>query len=70
MLLICPSQLVTGDQLARLTVLAGLGQIRLELAAGRKAVPELSFSQPRHKAPVPIHHVCVMQTQILHLHSH
>ena len=44
LLLICPSQLVTGDQLARLTVLAGLGQIHLELAAGRQAVPELSFS--------------------------
>ena len=44
LLLICLSQLVIGDQLARLTELAGLGQIRLELAAGRQAVPELSFS--------------------------
>ena len=44
LLLICASQLVTGDQLARLTVLGGLGEIRLELAAGRQAVPELSFS--------------------------
>ena len=44
LLLICLSQLDTGVQLARLTELAGLGQIRLELAAGRQAVPELSFS--------------------------
>ena len=44
LLLICLSQLDTGVQLARLTELAGLGQIRRGLSASRQAEPETLLS--------------------------